>query len=355
MVDGKRPLLSLKTRDWKEAQDKLLEWNKAGKITAVAGQSTLEDAKTQFLADCSARKLAEGSIRNQRCILGQFITFAAGRHAQYVAQVDASLIEKFRVTWGGERSTSLHKLRLLRTFFDYAMSHDWIEMNPARRVKHIKATEDDETEEAQPFALEVMQALLTTMDRMTEAAAGVVRPRLMRLRVLCLLMRYSGLRISDAIRLTEDRLDGRRLFLHFTKKTKVPISCLLPQYVVDELDRCPRLRANSWFSADKVRLEEQRYRRLFHRICVEVGCVQERHTFHRFRDTFAVDQIENETPLLDVSRMLGHKSIKTTEKHYLPWIKGRQTKLDAAIERAQANDPLLQQLTTAPARLRRVK
>lgn len=354
MVDGKRPLISMKTRDWKEAQDKLLGWNTAGKITAVAGQSTLEDAKTQFLADCGARKLAEGSIRNQRSILGQFIDFAQGRRVQYVAQVDASLIEKFRITWPGERSTSLHKLRLLRTFFDYAVSHDWIETNPARKVKHIKSTEDDETEEAQPFSIEIMRALLTTMDRWGERSA-LPNPRLLRLRILCLVMRYSGLRISDAIRLSPGRIDGRRLTLHVTKKTKVPVSCLLPQYVVDELDRCPRLRPDHWFTSDKVRLEEQRYRRLFHQICIEVGCVQDRHSFHRFRDTFAVDHIENGTPLLDVSRMLGHTSVKTTEKHYLPWITARQTKLDQEVERVQSSDPLLRELTAAPAKLRRVK
>lgn len=34
--------------------------------------------------------------------------------------------------------------------------------------------------------------------------------------------------------------------------------------------------------------------------------------------------------------LLGHSSTKTTERHYLPWVKRRQAKLDAAVDRSLA-------------------
>jgi integrase len=37
--------------------------------------------------------------------------------------------------------------------------------------------------------------------------------------------------------------------------------------------------------------------------------------------------------LEDVSRLLGHKSIKTTEKSYAPWVRGRQDRLDELVMR----------------------
>ena len=43
-----------------------------------------------------------------------------------------------------------------------------------------------------------------------------------RLKTLVLLMRYSGMRISDAVSLSADRLDGKRLFL-YTQKTGTPV------------------------------------------------------------------------------------------------------------------------------------
>jgi integrase len=46
------------------------------------------------------------------------------------------------------------------------------------------------------------------------------------------------------------------------------------------------------------------------------------------RDTFAVDLLEKGVPLEEVSKLLGHESIKTTERHYSKWMKGRQDRLD---------------------------
>lgn len=60
---------------------------------------------------------------------------------------------------------------------------------------------------------------------------------------------------------------------------------------------------------------------------------------HRLRDTFAVDLLEKGVPLKEVSKLLGHESIKTTGRSYAKWVKGRQDRLDALsdghVERAQ--------------------
>ena len=52
---------------------------------------------------------------------------------------------------------------------------------------------------------------------------------------------------------------------------------------------------------------------------------------HMLRDTFAVSLLEKGVDLKTVSMLLGHTSIKTTEKHYAPWIKSRQIALEAAV------------------------
>ena len=43
-----------------------------------------------------------------------------------------------------------------------------------------------------------------------------------------------------------------------------------------------------------------------------------------FRDTFAVELLNKGVPIDRVSLLLGHSSVKVTEKHYAPFVKERQ-------------------------------
>jgi integrase len=71
---------------------------------------------------------------------------------------------------------------------------------------------------------------------------------------------------------------------------------------------------------------------------------------HRFRDTFAVELLLADVPLERVSMLLGHQSVKITEKHYAPWLHARQAQLEADVARAWNDDPLaLAQTNGAPA------
>ena len=60
----------------------------------------------------------------------------------------------------------------------------------------------------------------------------------------------------------------------------------------------------------------------------------------RFRDTFAISLLLKGVDLANVSILLGHSSIKVTERHYSPWVKARQEQLEADVRRTwpQSND-----------------
>jgi integrase len=54
---------------------------------------------------------------------------------------------------------------------------------------------------------------------------------------------------------------------------------------------------------------------------------------HRFRDTFAVSLLLKGVSFDSVSELLGHRSIKITERHYAPWVKAQQEQLEAEVRR----------------------
>jgi len=54
---------------------------------------------------------------------------------------------------------------------------------------------------------------------------------------------------------------------------------------------------------------------------------------HRFRDTFAVELLKAGVPMERASVLLGHSSIKVTERHYSPWLRARQEQLEADVRR----------------------
>jgi integrase/recombinase XerD len=74
------------------------------------------------------------------------------------------------------------------------------------------------------------------------------------------------------------------------------------------------------------------YQRAFKKL-YELAKVEGGHA-HRWRDTFAVELLLARVPLVDVSALLGHQSIKVTEKHYSPWVIERQEQLEKSVRTA---------------------
>ena len=49
---------------------------------------------------------------------------------------------------------------------------------------------------------------------------------------------------------------------------------------------------------------------------------------HMLRDTYAIQLLIAGVPLEDVSKLLTHTSVTTTERHYAPWVKSRLQQLE---------------------------
>jgi len=103
--------------------------------------------------------------------------------------------------------------------------------------------------------------------------------------------------------------------------------------LVVALNSCPNRNPESFFWTGESKLttaagNQRNYlNRLFRIAGVRGGKT------HRFRDTFAVELLPADVPLERVSILLGHSSIKVTEKYYSPWVKSRQAQLEADVRK----------------------
>jgi integrase len=151
-------------------------------------------------------------------------------------------------------------------------------------------------------------------------------------RALILLMIYSGLRISDATTLTRDRLDREtgRLMLR-TMKTKHPVTLILHRDAVRALSVLPVRNEYFFFwvgGSNTLASSVARSRALLQKVA-KLGKVYNGHP-HRYRDTFAKALLVAGKSIRTVQLLLGHTSIKTTEKSYAAFVPAYQESLDDA-------------------------
>jgi len=165
-----------------------------------------------------------------------------------------------------------------------------------------------------------------------------------RLRAMVFLLHYSGLRIRDAATLRRERVQNGKLLLYM-QKTGVPVFVPLPPYVVVALDKTPNVHPSYFFWSGNglpkttVADWQRSLRKLF-----EIAEVKGAHP-HRFRDTFAVELLLAGVPIDQVSILLGHSSVKITEKSYSPWVKARQEQLEAAVMKTWPTESRLRLVT----------
>src|SRR5205814_8097662 len=158
-----------------------------------------------------------------------------------------------------------------------------------------------------------------------------------RLRALVFRLRYSGLRIRDAVTLSRNRIQDHKLFL-YTAKTGTAVYCPLPPFVVKALDAIPASTYFFWTGLAKPKSAVGDWQRSLKRLLILAG-VPDGHA-HRFRDTFSVELLLAGVPIERVSILLGHQSVRITEKHYAPWVRARQEQLEADVRRTwQTHEP----------------
>src|SRR6266849_797243 len=335
-LSGKEVRESLKVRDWQRAQEVVREWEIESRPPERSTRKSLSDCWTEFLVDVEARKLHESTIRKYRLLQKQMKQYAHNGGLMFLDEFDLSALSAFRSSWLDGPRTSAKKLERLRSFFEFTQKRKWVAGNPANELKSPKVTLCPTL----PFTREEMRRILAAVTGYSENIEERGSENAQRLLGFVLLLRYTGMRIGDVTRLTSGQIQGKRVFL-YTQKTGVAVNTILPEAVLLALESTPKVTEKHYFWDGKQQIDiaigswRRRLAKLF-----ELATVDGAHP-HRFRDTFAVELLLSGVPIERVSILLGHQSVRITEKHYAPWVRSRQEQLEADLTNAWKNDPLI--------------
>ncbi len=318
---------SLKVRDWAKAQDLVREWEAAGEQTgAEAEPITIEQAWKEFMADAVARNLRQPTLDKYDLLRRRMEVFARHSGLRFLRDFDLTRCRAFRATWPLQNLAALKTLERLRAFFRFAADARWIASSPTVGLKNPKITNSP----TMPFNSVEMAQILGACDGYQEAHPKAGEANALRLRAFVLLLRHSGLRIRDAVTLERERITDGKLFL-YQAKTGTAVYCPLPPIVAELLEMLPGEKYFFWSGRADPKSAVGDWQRTLRRL-FDLTPIVRGHA-HRFRDTFAVELLLKGVPLERVSMLLGHQSIKVTERHYAPWVLARQEQLEADVRR----------------------
>ena len=327
--NGKQYRRKTGTRSWLGAEEKKRELENAltGRVTEKKIEGLL---LAQAIETFDGNKKAQGIKPRVRAMytreLKRLREFSENRGLMTVKQsLTIDNLIALRATWNPIYKSSASRAvvqKHINHFLRFCYNAGWIDRIP--KLSTIKVDSPD----TEPLTNEEYERIL-------KAATGKIL-------TFIKLMRWSGLAVRDASTL-------RRTDLHYDKqndihkiirdrtKTGEPLYIPIPKDVAEELLKV--LNGNPVYVFwNRVKDGSSEYRHAGHmgELVAEVFNKAKvwspgHMVSHRLRATFAVDLLQKGVPLEHVSKLLGHKSVTTTERHYAKWVKGRQSLLDSVV------------------------
>jgi len=329
----------LATRDWNIAMRKL-DLLARGELTVEkpVERHTVADGIAAFLTDCRRRALQPGTLHNYEVTLGFMADAIGSKPAADITAEDIALWNASRRTPAKRTApdgvplmprTAAKELTFARMLFTFLRNREWITRNPAALVRPPKLPAEGAT---LPFSEVETRKILAGL----ESYKQIQRRQLdvLRLRALVPLLLYSGLRIGDAATLTRSQIEWKsRYLIRRQQKTGTHVRISLPENVILALDTLPE----SLFAdmGDSAKATTRKLSGMLERLGDHIGVHV---TAHRFRDSFAVSLLTAGADIRTVQLLLGHSSVRVTEKAYARFVPEHQRLLDAATARLNYDD-----------------
>jgi site-specific recombinase XerD len=338
--DGQQYRRSAKTRSWGQAEERKRELEdsfKAGGRPEVVEETrkTIANAIELFLMERKTAGLNASIVKKYERELERFRQFFEIRSKFFPTDINLEMLVQYRGTWDELYPSSLTRQQVqtrLRRFLRFCHNGGWLE-----RVPTLSAITADEPP-TMPLSPAEYTKLLAEIPKKFEGDKAA------RVRALVQLMRHSGLSIRDAVTLqrSEIKKDERKKLVRVVtkrQKTGTHVSVPLPPAVASEILAVQNGKDYLFWTGGGLETSavtnwQHDLRTLFRSAFGK----NTRFTPHCLRDTAACGWLTAGIPMEEVSKLLGHTSIKTTEKHYSAWAQARQDRLDSLVVAAWKGD-----------------
>jgi integrase len=311
-----------------------------GKDEKLHGPRLADCIKTYL--DSRRHELAERTADQHELILGRFREYLAERGVYFARETTVDLVESFKIDGLPHKDTSRKTYTAtVRCFLKDALRRGWITEPLALRVRPYNAPH----EVKEPYTDAEVTAILAGAAAL-HSGKGRYASHPATFRLLVELMLTTGMRVGDAVRYDPAKaVRGERLWVFSYQpqkahrvKTAKTIDAYIPDSLKTAIDGCHWLSTALPFAFGAARdtsyLSHEVYERM-QTIGSRAGVADCRP--HRLRDTFAVRALLRGVPLDDVSRLLGHSSVKVTETYYAKWIPARGRRLERIVAESLVN------------------
>lgn len=307
---------SLGIRNWESAQKIVRDWE----ARIEGGSVSVVEAFVQFITDAEARHLKLETLGKYRLLEREMKAQFGPRPVDAISLSDLS---EYRQTWKLAGISSRKKIERLRAFFRFCQERGWTEKNPATLLKPPRLVFSPTL----PVEDADFQKLIAACEKFPKKGVYGARTG-ERIKAFLLVLRYSGLRIRDCVMLTRKKIQGDKLFL-YSQKTNVPVWLPLPEFVLAAIAGCGNGEYYFWSGIGNPKSGVADWQRSLARLGKLAGV---KFHAHQLRDSFAIGLLTNGVSLETVSVLLGN-SLKVCERHYNPWVKVRQERLEEVVRR----------------------
>jgi site-specific recombinase XerD len=330
--DGNQIRESLKTRDWGRAG------RRAAKLESPDARrhKPVKDAVAAF--EQHIHSLEPSTQRKYKNVLNHFSDYCKGAGLEDLAEITVDSLDGYRSNRKLARITEQKELETLRQFFGYCRDRDWIQDNPARRIKSAR---NIKPAEVVPYTPQEVAKIISACD-----AIGRTPYERRRARAMILLLNNTALRVCDVATLARDRVQNGRIMVR-TQKTGDPVYLQVWSETQIALDALPAPRGAAhdcryffWNGITARRAVVGIAERTLAAVFKKSG-VMNAHA-HRFRHTLATRLLEMGGTDQEVADVLGN-SPAIVRKHYAKWSQGRQRRIDDLMRAANPCTILVQQ------------
>jgi site-specific recombinase XerD len=324
---------SLETSDWIVADQRRLVLIRNGRLnntqsSIVTGDVTVAYAVDAYLNARSGKIEAKSLRMYETSLRLRLIPFCEKHNIVYLKEFENfHVVELFEQSWVNLKTgepldgeTHNQQISHLRTFLKYCVAKQkWIKTNEALQLE-LDPTEDEDDGEKVGLELHEFENVLKTL----ESYPANLETK--RLRAIVLLMRWTGMRISDATKFCDKELvqttDGYEA--NFVQQ-KIGKRCIVSvdQDAIDALKELPFVQEidgkKFWFLLP-IAVPDRHWRfeitKLFKATQERFGKFAHHATPHTLRHTAAILWLNAGMDIRDVSHNLGHQNLMTTIKHY---------------------------------------